>query len=159
MAVDMFLKLDGIKGECHADGFKDQIDISSFSWGMSNQGTAEAGGGLGAGKVNIQDCHFTKSVDTSTCDLMLHCCNGKHIPSGLITFRKAGGKQEVYLKIKLSDILISSYQQGGSTGDVVHDSLSLNFSKVEVEYNQQKADGSVSKGGNMGWDVKAIKKL
>jgi type VI secretion system secreted protein Hcp len=155
----MFLKLDGIKGECKADGHIDEIDIHSFSWGMSQQGTFGGGGGGGAGKVNINDCNFSKNVDTATCALMLHCCNGTHIKGGLISFRKAGGKQQEYLKIKLTDILVSGYQQGGSSGDVVHDSLTLNFSKVEVEYNVQKEDGSTTKGGNMGWDIKAIKKL
>jgi type VI secretion system secreted protein Hcp len=159
MAVDMFLKLDGIKGESKADGHKDEIDIHSFSWGMTQQGTFGGGGGGGAGKVNINDCNFTKNVDTATCALMLHCCDGTHIKGGLISFRKAGGKQQEYLKIKLTDILVSGYQQAGSSGDVVHDQLSLNFSKVEVEYNVQKEDGSTSKGGNMGWDIKAIKKL
>jgi type VI secretion system secreted protein Hcp len=159
MAVDMFLKLDGVKGESKADGHKDEIDIHSFSWGMSQQGTFSGGGGGGAGKVNINDCNFTKNVDTATCDLMLKCCNGEHIKAGVVSFRKAGGKQQEYLKIKLSDILVSGYQQGGSSGDVIHDSLSLNFSKVEVEYMVQKEDGSMTKGGNMGWDIKAIKKL
>jgi type VI secretion system secreted protein Hcp len=159
MAVDMFLKLDGIKGESKADGHKDEIDVQSFSWGMTQQGTFAGGGGGGAGKVNVQDCHFTKSVDTATCDLMLKCCDGTHIKSGIISFRKAGGKQQEYLKIKIEDLIVSSYQQGGSSQDVVHDQFSLNFSKVSVEYNVQKEDGSVTKGGNMGWDIKAVKKL
>src|ERR1041384_258987 len=150
MAVDMFLKLDGIKGESKADGHKDEIDISSFSWGMTQQGTFSGGGGGGAGKVNVQDCHFTKNVDTATCPLMLACCAGDHIGTGLITFRKAGGKQEEYLKIKIQDLLVSSYQQGGNSADVVHDQFSLNFSKVTVEYKVQDEKGKTSAGGNMG---------
>ena len=49
MAVDMFLKMDGIKGESVDDKHKDEIDVLSWSWGMSQSGSAHMGGGAGAG--------------------------------------------------------------------------------------------------------------
>ena len=156
MAVDMFLKLDGIKGESKDDKHKDEIDISSFSCGLSQTGTFSAGGGGGAGKVNVHDISVTKNVDKSTPALMAACASGKHIKEGLMTFRKAGDKPLEYLKIKLVDILVSSVQEAGhGGGDLLSESLSLNFSKFHVEYQEQKADGSGSPAGEMGWDVKA----
>src|SRR5690348_6092500 len=99
MAVDMFLKLDGIKGESLDSKHKDEIQIESFSWGLAQTGTMSAGMGGGAGKVNVHDISVTKYVDKSSPELMLACCNGKHIPSGLLTVRKAGEKPLEYLKI------------------------------------------------------------
>ena len=160
MAVDMFLKLDGIKGESKDHKHKDEIHIESFSWGMTQTGSFGDGGGGGAGKVNVSDIHFQKFLDKSTPVLMLHTCNGKHIKEGLVTVRKAGEKPVEYLKIKLTDILVSSVQIAGSGhGDAVTESLSLNFAKFQVDYIEQKLDGSGEAPVTMGWDVKANTKV
>jgi type VI secretion system secreted protein Hcp len=155
----MFLKLDGIKGESQDHKHKEEIHIESFSWGMAQTGSFGAGGGGGAGKVSVHDISITKVVDKSSAALMLHCCNGKHIKDGLITVRKAGEKPLEYLKIKLTDILISSVQEAGHGNDLLSESVSLNFAKFQVEYQEQKPDGSGSPAGEMGWDVKANQKV
>ncbi len=155
MAVDMFLKLDGIKGESQDHKHKDTIHIESFSWGMSQGGGHASGGGGGTGKVHVHDISITKFVDKATPALMLFCCNGKHIPNGLITVRKAGEKPVEYLKIKLVDILISGVQEAGHGGDLLTENVTLNFGKFHVEYLGQAADGTGKPGGEMGWDVKA----
>jgi len=157
----MFLKLDGIKGESQDGKHKEEIHIESFSWGLNQTGAFGAGGGGGAGKVNVHDISITKFVDKSSPDLMLACASGKHIPSGLITVRKAGEKPLEYLKIKLTDILISGVQFAGSGGgDQFSENLSLNFAKFQVEYQEQGADGA-AKGGPvlMGWDIKGNQKV
>ncbi len=160
MAVDMFLKLEGIKGESKDAGHKDEIHIESFSWGLTQQGSFNVGGGGGAGKVNVHDISISKALDKSSPTLMLHCCNGKHIASGLVTFRKAGEKPLEYLKIKLTDILVSSVQHSGSGhGDVLSENLSLNFAKFEVEYFEQKKDGGGTPAGQMGYDLKKNEKV
>jgi type VI secretion system secreted protein Hcp len=155
MAVDMFLKLDGIKGESKDSKHKDEIHIESFSWGLNQTGAHGVGGGGGAGKVSVHDISVTKFVDKSTATLMLNCASGKHIPSGLITVRKAGDKPLEYLKIKLTDILISGVQFAGHGSDLLSENVTLNFSKFHVEYQEQKPDGSGTPAGEMGWDVKA----
>jgi type VI secretion system secreted protein Hcp len=155
MAIDMFLKLDGIKGESLDHKHAGEIHIESWSWGMSQTGAHGAGGGGGAGKVSVHDISITKFVDKASPALMLHCCSGKHIPNGLVTVRKAGDKPLEYLKMKLQDILISGVQNAGHGGDQLTENVTLNFAKFHVEYTEQKADGSGSPGGEMGWDVKA----
>ena len=161
MAVDMFLKLDGIKGESKDHKHKDEIHIESFSWGLSQTGTHGAGGGGGAGKVSVHDISITKVVDKSSPELMLACANGKHIKEGLLSVRKAGEKPLEYLKIKLNDILVSGVQFAGAGGsDQFTESLSLNFAKFQVEYQEQGADGAATGGPVlMGWDVKANQKV
>jgi type VI secretion system secreted protein Hcp len=159
MAVDMFLKLDGIKGESKDHKHPDEIHIESFSWGLSQTGAHGVGGGGGAGKVNVHDISITKFLDKSSPELMLACCNGKHIPTGLVTVRKAGETPVEYLKIKLTDILISGIQHAGHGSDLLTESLSLNFAKFNLEYQEQGADGK-AKGGpvTIGWDIKANQK-
>jgi type VI secretion system secreted protein Hcp len=155
----MFLKLDGIKGEAHDDKHKDEIDIYSWSWGVSNSGSMAVGGGGGSGKVSVHDISITKLTDKASAALLLHCANGKHIPSALLTVRKAGDKPLEYFKMTLNDIIVTGVQSSASQGDTVHENLSLSFAKFKIEYQQQKADGSGVPAGEVGWDVKANVKV
>ena len=145
MAFDAFLKLEGIEGESQDSKHKGEIEIESFSFGEANYQRAASGGGAGAGKVSMQDFHFTIKTSKASPKLFLSCATGKHHVDGLLTLRKAGGDQLEYMKIKLSDILISSYELGGvpAGDDVPMDQVSINFSKIEYSYSTQKADGSL----------------
>jgi type VI secretion system secreted protein Hcp len=154
MAVDMFLKIDGIKGEAQDDKHKDEIDVLAWSWGISQSGTSHMGGGGGAGKVSVQDLSVTKFMDKATPNLMMYCCNGKHIPKVMLTVRKAGEKPLEYMKITMEDCLISNVNTGGSGGeDRLTENLALNFAKFKVEYTPQKADGSGDAVIEMGYNI------
>jgi type VI secretion system secreted protein Hcp len=156
MAVDMFLKIDGIKGESQDHTHSAEMQIQSWSWGETNVGSGTLGGGIGSGKVSMQDFHFVIDYGTHSPLLFKACAVGTHIPNAMLTCRKAGGEQQEYLTWKFTDIIISSYQTGGSSngGELPTDQCSFNFSKIEMSYKEQKADGSV--GGNIsaGYDVK-----
>ena len=158
MAVDYFLKIAGIEGESPDSKHKNEIQLESWSWGETQQGGHAAGGGGGAGKVAMQDFHFVMKVNKATPKLMLACANGEHIKEAILSVRKAGKEQQDYLKITLNDILVSSYQTGGSHGDVVpSDQISLNFSKIQFEYKEQKPDGTLGSAVKTGYDLKANK--
>jgi type VI secretion system secreted protein Hcp len=160
-AVDIFLKLEGIKGESSDSKHKDQIEIESFSWGAVQTGTGAHGGGSGAGKVSFQDFHFTTKVSKASPLLMLACATGQHIKTAELTVRKAGGKQEDYYVVKLNGAFVSSFQSGGHGGaDVVPtDQCSLNFAKIEFSLSPQDETGKLSAATKAGWDLKANKKL
>lgn len=160
MAVDYFLKLDGIEGESTDDKHAKEIDVESWSWGESQTGTAAKGGGGGAGKVSMQDFHFVMKVNKASPKLMLACATGEHIKSAVLTCRKAGGQQQEYMKVTMSDLIVSSYQTGGSQGDVIPvDQISMNFAKIEYEYKPQKADGTLDSPVKTGYDLKTNKKV
>ena len=158
-AVDYFLKLDGIEGESADSKHKGEIDIQSFSWGATQSGTFAGGGGGGAGKVAMQDFHFVMQVNKASPKLMLACANGEHIPKAVMICRKAGKEQQEYMKWTFTDVLVSSYQTGGSgQSDIVPmDQISLNYAKVEFEYKEQKADGTLGGTVKAGWDLKQNK--
>ncbi len=154
MAADMFLKINGIKGESVDDAHKDEIDVLAWSWGMSQSGTTHMGGGGGGGKVAVQDMSLTKYIDKATPNLMLFCCNGKHVPEMLLTVRKAGENALEYVKITMKDGIISSVSTGGSGGeDRLTENVTLNFASVKVEYTPQKPDGTGDAAIEMGWDI------
>ena len=142
--VDYFLKVKDIEGESGDGKHGNEIDIESWSWGESNSGSHASGGGGGAGKVAVQDFNFVMRVNKASPKLLLACAQGTHIKEALLTCRKAGKEQQEYLKVKFTDLLVSSFQTGGSAGDVVPvDQISLNFAKIEYEYCPQKPDGTL----------------
>ncbi|TCR64329.1 type VI secretion system tube protein Hcp [Bosea sp. BK604] len=156
MASDYLLEIDGIEGESNDSKHKNTIEIQSFSWGASNPGSAAAGGGGGAGKVSFQDLHFTSSVNKSSPKLMLHAANGKHLKKAVLFVRKHGGKQEEFYTITLEDLIVSSYQSGGSEGSgaLPVDQFSLNYAKIKFEYKPQKEDGSLGGAIEGNWNMK-----
>lgn len=160
-AVDYFLKLDGIEGEAKAHKMAGQIDVESWSWGETQSGTHSGGGGGGAGKVVMQDFHFVMKVNKASPKLLLACAQGTHIKEATLTCRKAGKDQQEFLKFKFHDLLVSSYQTGGSGhSDIVPtDQISMNFTKMEVEYKEQKPDGTLGGPVKAGYDLKAQKAL
>ena len=155
MAVDMFLKLEGLDGESRDSKHKNEIDILAWSWGMSNSGSAHVGGGAGAGKVNVQDLSVTKWTDKATPDMMLACCNGKHFDKATLTVRKAGEQPLEYLIITMEEVMITSISSGGSGGeDRLTENVTLNFAKVSTNYQEQDAKGKAQGGPKtMTWNI------
>jgi type VI secretion system secreted protein Hcp len=161
MAIDYFLRIDGISGESLDAKHKGEIEVESWSWGEANPvPPGGSGSGGGAGKVQMQDFNFTARVSKASPNLMLACASGKHLKSAVLTARKAGKSQQEFLTFSLSDVLVSAYQIGGAGGEVVPgDSVSLNFAKIQVEYKQQDPDGSLGASIKAGWDVKQNKQF
>lgn len=162
MAVDMFIKIDDVKGEAQDKTHKDEIDVLAWSWGMSQSGTMHTGGGGGGGKVSVQDLSFTKYVDKSTANLMDYCSSGAQYKEAKMVMRKAGGKAPLeYLTITMTDVIVTSVSTGGSGGeDRLTENVTLNFGAVKVDYQPQKPDGSKDGGPvKYGWDIAANAKL
>ena len=161
MAVDMFIKIADIKGGAQDKAHKGEIDVLAWSWGMSQSGTTHTGGGGGAGKVAVQDLSFTKYVDRSTHNLILFCCNGKHIPEAKLVVRKAGEHPVEYIAITMTDLIVTAVSTGGSGGEEqLTENVTLNFRTVKFEYQPQKNDGTAD-GGLLpaGWDMAANAQL
>lgn len=145
MAADIFLKIDGIEGESTDRFHKGEIEVLSYSWGLTNTGSNPSGGGGGTGKPVPQDFQFTHLVDKASAKLLLNCCNGRHISSALLSVRKSGREALDYIKYKLSDVVVSSVAPRflkEDQGDAPIEQFALNFSKIE--FTEVAGDGSVS---------------
>jgi type VI secretion system secreted protein Hcp len=153
MAVDVFLNIEGIPGESADEKHPNEIDVLSYSWGVSQTGTASYGGGMGAGKANFGDFSFMMRMNKATPKLMNAVATGEHIPKAVLTCRKAGGKQEDYMVYKFYDLLVSSYQTSASSEEPT-ESISFNYSKMEMEYKIQDAKGMTKTAGVFKYDLK-----
>jgi type VI secretion system secreted protein Hcp len=152
--ADYFLKLDPkVEGESPDSKHKGEIELESWSFGVSNNSSALQGGGSGSGKSNPLDLNITKKTDKASARLAQAVAMGDHFKSAILTVRKAGGTQQEYLTITLSDVFISSYQAGGSGGgNLPMEQLSLNYAKILQEYKEQKPDGSLGGSVKLGYD-------
>jgi type VI secretion system secreted protein Hcp len=152
---DYFLKIDGIKGNATDQKHKEEIDILSFTWGVSQAGSA-IGPGHGAGKAQFQSIHFTAQVNKSSPMLVQSCATGAHIKEAVLVCRRAGGKQEEYLVFKFTDLLISSYQiSGNAHGDSIPvDSFAINYDKCEMQHQTQDAKGVIANPVKTMYDLK-----
>lgn len=157
--VDYFLKMDGVYGETADSTHKDAMDIMSWSGGVQQTGTAGSGGGAGGGRAQFKDISLIKQMDKSSPKLLLLAATGEHIKRATIICRKAGKTPQEYLKVTLSDAILSSYSVGGGGSPIATESLSIAYSKIEYEYKPQKADGSLDAPVKTGYDVAARKKL
>lgn len=157
MAVDIFAKIGDIKGESLDSKHKDEVEVLSWSWGVSQSGSITRGGG-GEGKASFNDFNFTHHVDKASPVLMTACATGKHIKEATITVRKAGKGQQEFLIVKMSDVIITGVTPSG-TGDgaAIAENVAIQFAKVELEYKPQKADGSLDAGVFFKYDIKAQK--
>lgn len=162
MATDMFLKLGDIKGESRDQSHRDEIDIASWAWGLSQEGSMHAGTGGGAGKVSIANLNLKKALDKSSPNLMMACASGKHYPEARLVVRKAGGPSAVeYLIITLKEVLVCGYDiRTEDDSELLQESIALNFASVEVSYQAQKADGAKEGGPvKFGWNIRQNVKI
>jgi len=156
MAADIFAKLGDIKGESLDSKHKDEIEVLSFSWGLTTTPTVGSGSGAGAGKPAFNELSIVHKVDKSSPSLMSACATGKHLPEATITQRKAGNEQHEYLIIKMNDVLVSRVVSGGGS-DPASESVSFTFSKVAFEYRPVKPDGTLDASIHFKYDLKANK--
>lgn len=162
MAVaDYFLKIAEIEGESKDEKHPNELQISSWSWGATNAASNPLGGGGGSGKVSMQDFHFVINYGKHSPKLMEACATGKHIKEATLTCRKAGGQQEEFLVWKFYDLLISSYQTGGSNASEIlpMDQCSFGFAKIEQEYKEQNEKGTLVGNVKAGFDLKKNQKV
>src|SRR4030095_11108056 len=156
MPSDIFAKIGDIKGESTDDKHKDEIEVLSFSWGVTNAATIGGGGG-GAGRATFHDLSFIHTSDKASPRLLQACATGTHLKEATITHRKAGKGQQEFLVIKMNDTIITSVTDGGTTGEAGSEIVSLAFAKIELQYKAGKPDGAFDAGIFFKYDLKAHK--
>lgn len=146
-ASDYLLDIKGIEGESVMKGFEKQIEILSWSWGVTNSSRSSGGGGA-AGKACPSDMSFAKNVDKATPPLIAGAVGGTVSPTAILIGLRpggGGGAPQTYIKYEMKNVVITSYQTGGASGGgVAADSFALRFSAATVTYYSQDAKGQVT---------------
>jgi type VI secretion system secreted protein Hcp len=150
MAIDVYLQVDGIKGESYDEAHQGWIEITSAHWGVKQpkSATASTAGGHTAERCEHSDLTLTKLADLSSPILMQTCSAGKTIPKARLEFMRADGQGMAvkYYEVELENVLIGSMNQTVHEGGILHDSIGLKYAKVRWTYTHQKIAGGA--GGN-----------
>jgi type VI secretion system secreted protein Hcp len=157
MATDIFAKIGDIKGDSTDNKHQDEVEVLSYSWGVTNTGNVGTGGGGGAGRATFQDLSIVHKIDRASPQLLQACATGQHLKEATITFRKAGKGQQDFLIIKMNDVIITGVVQSAPSSEAGSETVSLEFAKVDWEFKPQKADGSLDAGIHFKFDIKANK--
>lgn len=155
MATDMFLKLSGIEGESQDASHGNEISVLTYAFGATQSGTAHEGSGSTAGRADVHDLTITKHVDKSSPLLYFYCCSGQTIDSAVLAVRKAGGGKPIdYLKVTLTQVLITSFVSGAQgTLDRASETVKLNFATCSVDYTPQDSSGKGTGVITKGWNI------
>lgn len=156
--ADYFLKIDGIAGESTDAKHKDEIELVSFNWGAGNTGGGLPAGGGGAGRAQFKAFEFLMRVNKASPQLFLASVSGKHLKEAVLSVRRAGKLGLEYLKIKFTDVLITSVQQQGQQTEV-DELIAFDFKAVEMRYTPQDQRGAPGAPITAGWDLSKNAKI
>lgn len=161
MAVDVYLQMEGIKGESSDDKHQGWIECVSVEWGITQprSATASTGGGHTAERVEMDEVTFIKHADLASPILMQTCAMGKTIPKAKLEFMRADGQgtRVKYFEVELENVLIGHVSAAIQSGDIMAESVGLKFSKVKWKYTQQRIGGGAGGNTTGGWDLAANK--
>lgn len=149
-SADIFLKLDGISGESTDEDHKGEIDVEAFTFNAKRA----------SGKVKFSPLRVIKVYDASSPKLMQAAASGRHIRSGTLTFRRSGDPNGVeFLTYKLSDLTVTSYQEGGANADdrtlgSLEDEVGLTPAKVQVTEKTVDTSGKSGPVVSASFDIK-----
>jgi type VI secretion system secreted protein Hcp len=161
MSIDVYLQIEGIKGESADTSHIGWIELTSANWGVTQprSATASTGGGHTAERCEHRTLAFSKLADVSSPVLMQTCSMGKTIPKVKIECMRADseGSRIKYYEVELENVMISSIDQAVHEGTILHDVIGLRFSKVKWKYTQQKIAGGAGGNTSGGWDLASNK--
>jgi type VI secretion system secreted protein Hcp len=159
MAIDVYLQIDGIKGESTDDRHKDWIECKSVSWGVEQprSATSSTGGGHTAERCEHRDIVITKLADLASPILLQTCAAGRTIPKAKLEFMRADaqGERVKYFEIELDNVLIGAVSPAVNEGDILTEEVGFKFSKVRWKYTQQRIAGGIGGNTSGGWDLAA----
>lgn len=156
MAIDAYLKIDGINGESQDSAHKQWIEVSNVNWGVvqPRASTVSTAGGHTNGKAELSEIAFTKLADVASPILFQHCASGKTLPKATIEFLRADsdGKPITYFKVELDNVMVSSFYPNSGDGGILTEQVHLAYSKIRMSYTQQKIGGGAGGSTSGGWD-------
>jgi type VI protein secretion system component Hcp len=150
MAVDVYLRIDGITGESQNQGFKGQIQLSSADFHATqtlNIGSVGSGGG--SGKVQLGPLTITKLPDTTSPLIFLVLAQGAHAATATLSFVQSGSTS-AYLIIDLNVVAFSGMSTS-VTGGVPLETVTLAYGGLKYTVQSQGPTGIV-KPVSAGWD-------
>lgn len=160
MAVDMFLKIEGVDGESTDDAHDKWIEILSFNHGVTQPASgASATGGRTGGRADFQNLMVSKTIDNSTPDLCIKCAKGEHIPKVELELCLAAGDKHTFMKYTLEDCIVTSVSPGGATTGETKplEAVTFAYGKIKWEYTPIDHTGKPGSTTDRTWNLETNK--
>lgn len=161
MASDVYVLIDGIKGESQDERHKGWIEASSVNWGIHQprSATASTAGGHTAERAELREVSFHKMADLSSPVLLQTCAAGKTLAKAVFEFMRADGNGQpiCYFRMELHNVLIGGVEPGIEPGALLGEHVSLKYGKIVWKYTQQMLTGGAGGSTVGGWDLAANK--
>ncbi|MBK1682657.1 Hcp family type VI secretion system effector [Rhodoferax fermentans] len=152
MAIDCFIKFDGVEGESSNKDHKGAVDVLSWSWGIATAGQV-GGTSTGKGKTVAEPLSFVHLYDKASPLLAKHCAAGKLFKTVVLTSRKAGEGQKDFLQVSLKEVHVTSVQPSCADGGEIIEAVTLTYRDIEFAYKPQDGKGGLGGDVKFGWDV------
>ena len=161
MSIDVYLQIDGIKGESTDDRHRDLIECKSVSWELRQprSATASTAGGHAAERCEHGEIVVAKLADLASPILLQNCSTGRTLPRARIEFMRADGLGDrvKYFEIELENVLIGGVSPSIRQGEILSEYVALKYSRIKWKYTQQKVAGGSAGNVVGGWDLSANK--
>lgn len=154
MAIDTHIKFDGVDGEATHKDHKNEIQVLSWGWNVSNATNVGAGGGSGKGKAEAGELWFDHTYDKASPILAKKCAQGAHFKEVVLTSRKAGEGQKDFLKVTMKEVYITSVGITGGGGGEINDAIRMSVGSIDFSYKAQDEKGALTGEVKFGWNVK-----
>ena len=153
---NVYLKLDGIKGESTSAQHPDEVVVESWTWGVEADPAPSGGaGGAAAGKPGFSDLTFSHRVDRASPELWKACATGKRIREAILSVNRGAAAAQDYIIIKLKDVIVTSAAMADASADALSpiETVSLAFGKLDYAYRPQNPNGSLGTAVSFKYDV------
>jgi type VI secretion system secreted protein Hcp len=146
---DIFLHVQAkragkVKGEAVSPGHEDDILVQSWHWGVS--ASSAIGSTQATARRSYRGLTVVKLIDSATTALMSALTTNDEIKEAKLTMRKPGSEQMDYFLITLNNARVSAIDHATDAQGTTLETVTLLFTKVEVEYRPQKSTGG--RGGS-----------
>ena len=158
MAERHYIKFDGVDGESTTKDHKGEIEVLSWSWGLSAKQPSGKGGGAKKGKVTAHEFTFTHLYDKASPALAKMAAAGRHVKQAVLSAGRGatgqkGNGQKDYLKVTMKEVFISSVEQVADETDGITEMVTLEPTQIAFEYRPTSSAGSVGPPVTFGWDI------
>jgi type VI secretion system secreted protein Hcp len=170
--ADMFLMLDGIKGESLDALYRDHIEVLGWQWHITNDASFSLSPADTVKKTSFDNLMIDKLYDLSSVTLINYCALGKRIPVGTLACRKNVGSHGVdarggeinkmeYLILELRNIKVDKIDWPKTTDAqaVVQETVTLKFTEFSIVYQPQNERGEAVGAVDFGFDLSSHKQV
>ena len=152
MAVRQYIKFDGVEGESRARDHKGEIEVLSWSWGLTAERPA-SGSGSASGRARPSDLRFMHVFDKASPLLARAGAAGTHFKEVVLTARKSGEGQKDFLKVTMKEVFVTSVQWSSAESDGPMEEVAVSPRHFAVEYQPQDSKGGLGAPVRFSWDI------